>query len=104
MPAARAYPSAAGSAGLGHAHDDVGVDRRLLGQRLAHALAGAVDLAAVQHAVGSSEVHELEQAELGVDPLRGERPQRPDAGGVDDDHLARLDLADEVRADDVEGG
>ena len=25
-----------------------------------------------------------------------------DAVGVDDDHLARLDLADEVRADDVE--
>ena len=82
----------------------VGRERRLVGQQLAHALAGGVHRLAVEAAVGPGEVDELEQAQLGVDPLGGEGAQRAGAGGVDDHHLARVELADEVGAHDVEGG
>ena len=73
-------------------------------RQLAHALAGGVHRLAVEAAVGPGEVDELEQAQLGVDALGGEGRQRPGAGGVDDHHLARVELADEVGAHDVEGG
>ena len=65
-----------GHARLGHAHHHVGLDRRLLGELLAHADAGLVDAAAVEAAVGPGEVDELEQAERRVDALVGERPHR----------------------------
>ena len=42
----------------------------------------------------------LEDARLGVGRL--ERLERADAGAVDQQHLARLDIAQEGRADDVE--
>ncbi|MFA9564766.1 MAG: hypothetical protein ACERLM_08690, partial [Acidimicrobiales bacterium] len=58
---------------------------------------------AVELAVGSGEVHELEEAELGVDPVVGERMNRAEPGGVDDDHLAGRHLAYEARPHDVEG-
>ena len=103
MPLRRAKPSAAGTPGLGHAHHHVGLDRRLLGELLADVDAGLVHALAVEAGVGSGEVDELEQAELRVDPLVGEGLERPRAGGVDHDHLAGQELADEVGADDVEG-
>ena len=81
----------------------VGRERRLVGQLLAHALAGGVHRLPVEPAVGPGEVDELEQAQLGVDPLGVEGPQRPGAVGVDDDHLARLELPDEGGPHDVEG-
>ena len=87
---------------VGHAHDQVGGDRRLGGQQLAHPAAGAVDLVAVERGVGPGEVDELEDAELGVEPLDGKRPLRAHLLAVDDDHLAGLELADEGGADDVE--
>ena len=93
-----------GHAGLGHAHDHVGLDGRLLGELLADVDAGLVDALVVEPGVGAGEVDELEQAELGVDPLVGEGAQRPGPGGVDDDHLAGVELAHEVGADDVERG
>ena len=92
-----------GDARLGHAHDQVGLDRGLLGQLLAHPDPGPVHALAVQEGVGSGEVDELEQAELGVDLVLGEQPHRPVAAGVDDDHLAGVELAHEVGADHVEG-
>ena len=64
-----------GDARLGHAHHHVGLDRGLLGQLLAHADPGLVHAPAVEAGVGPGEVHELEQAELGVEPLGGERPE-----------------------------
>ena len=70
MPLARAKPSAAGMPLLGHAHDHVGVDRRLLGELLAHAHPGLVHVLAVERAVGSGEVDELEEAEVGLDRRR----------------------------------
>src|SRR5690606_6125164 len=67
-PAAVGEPLGGRDAGLGHAHDHVGLDRRLLGQLLAHADPSLVDAAGVQPAVGPGEVHELEQAQPGIDP------------------------------------
>ena len=55
-----------GDARLRHRHHHVGVDRRLAGQLLAHALARRVHAAAVEHRVGTREVDELEQAQLRV--------------------------------------
>ena len=79
-------------------------DRGLLGQQLAHPHPGAVQLLAVQPAVGPGQVHELEQAQLGVDRARPARAAtRRGPVGVDDQQLARLELAHEVGADDVEG-
>ena len=76
------------------------VDRRLAGERLAHALARRVHAVAVEARVGAGEVDELEEAQprvgLGVAVLA------PQARRVDHDHLAGLDVADVVRADDVE--
>ena len=93
-----------GHAGLGHAHHHVGLDRRLRCQLLAHAPSRSVDLAAVEQGVGPGEVHELDQAQGGRHALAREGAQRPHAGGVDHDHLARLDLALERGTDDVERG
>ncbi len=88
-----------GNPRLGDRHHHVGVDRRLARQLLAHALTSRVDALAVEHRVGTREVDELEQTELRVG--FGE-PGGVDARRVDHDHLARLDLAHEVGADDVE--
>ncbi len=99
-----------GDARLRHRHDHrlpaggIGRQRGLVGQRLAHVLAGGVDRLAVEAAVGPGEVDELEQAELGLDALVVEGADRAGAGGVDDDDLAGVELAHEVGADDVEAG
>ena len=102
MPDAQGEALGGGHARLGDAHHHVGVDGRLLGQLLAHAHPGLVDVLAVERGVGAGEVHELEQAQPGVDLAGGEGPHRAVAGGVDDDHLAGLELADELGADEVE--
>ena len=87
-------------AGVGNRHDDVGVDRRLaredaaeLGADLVHALAEHV-------AVGPREVDVLEHAVR--ERRRRERLQRAQAAVADDQHLARLDVADVGRADQIE--
>ncbi len=79
-------------------------DRALGGEQLAHAPAGAVDLVAVEHGVRPGEVDELEDAELGVEPLHREGLPRPHPAAVDHHHFAGLELADEGGADHVEGG
>jgi hypothetical protein len=55
----------------------------------------------VELRVGTREVDELEQAEL---RCRLRVADRTDAVGVDGHQLTRLDVAHEVRADDVERG
>ena len=60
--------------------------------------------APVELSVGACEVHELEQAEPRLDSLERERTHRPRPGRVDDDHLAGVELTDEVGTDDVERG
>ena len=88
--------------GVGHAHDQVGGNRSLRRQQLAHAASGTVDLVAVEGGVGTGEVHELEDAEAWVESLVREGPLGADLLTVDDDHLARVELPDEGRTDDVE--
>ena len=88
-----------GDAGLRHGHDHVGMDRSLAGELLAHALARRVHALAVQVGVGTREVDELEQAEL---RRRFGEVVRAQPGRVDGHHLARLDVAHVMRADDVE--
>ena len=101
---AASVPLRRGDPGLGHGHDHVGFDGGLLGQLLAHALAGGVHRLTVEPAVGAGEVDELEEAQPRVDALGRERVQRPGTGGVDHHHLAGLELAHEMGAHDVEGG
>ncbi len=66
----------------------------------AHRLPGLLDRATTENRVGAGEVDELEHAEA----RRGDRERLLEAGAVlvDDDHLARLDLTDELGADDVQ--
>ena len=93
-------PLRGGDPRLGHRHDHVGFRGRLAGECLAHALPRGVHALAVEGGVGPREVDELEQTQLRVSfrvaPFVD--PQR-----VDDDHLAGLDVAHEVRTHDVEG-
>ncbi len=89
-------------AGVGDRDDRVGVDRRLAGQRLAHPPPRLVEVATHEVRVRSGEVDELEDAEV---LLRlGEADRARAAGLAEDDHLARLDLAHDLGADDVQGG
>jgi hypothetical protein len=62
-----------------------------------------VDLVAVEAGVGPGEVDELEDAQLGVEPLGGEGPLGADLLAVDHHHLPGLQLADEGGPDHVEG-
>ena len=90
-----------GGRGVRHADDDVGVDGRLAGQLAAHVHAHRVQQLVADDAVGAGEVDVLEDAEgvaLLLDGLH-----RVEAVLVDDDRLAGLDLADERRAEVVEG-
>ncbi|GAB3995045.1 hypothetical protein GCM10029992_11220 [Glycomyces albus] len=86
---------------LGDADDQVGVDRVLLGESAADLDASGVDAAPGQFRVGTGQVDVFEQAALRLG--RGEAG-RAQPVLVDGDHLAGLDLADEVRADGVERG
>ena len=88
-------------AGVGDRQHEVGLDRRLLGEPLAHSHARAVHLDAGEARVGAGEIEELEDAERSV-LGRLERLDRVQPVLVRDDELARPDLALERRADEVE--
>ena len=85
----------------GHGDDEVGVHRVLRGEPAAHLDPGGVHGAAGDRGVGPGEVDVLEDAPRG---LRGREREGAQAGGVDGDQLAGLDLADDGGADDVERG
>ena len=89
-----------GHARIRHRHDHVGLDRAFPRQLHPDALARLIYSVAVQHRVGPGEVDVLEHAEPGG--LVAERADRAHAVVVDDDDLARLDVAHELGADDVE--
>ena len=72
----------------GIGHDDVGVDRRLAGEPLAHPHARAVQLAAAEPRVGPGEVDELEDAQAPA-PFGSSGLHGPQAVAVDDHQLAR---------------
>ena len=98
-PGRRRVAGSGRGCGLGHAHHQVRLDGRLLGEALAHLVAGLVHALAEELGVGPGEVDELEDAQR-----RGGRsePAGPESARVDDDQLAGLDLPDERRSDDVE--
>ena len=85
---------------IGHRHDDVGVGRRLARQFRPHRLAGVVDGSTMHDRIGPGEVDVFEDAGPRRLPRQGKEALRP--VGVDHDHLAVLDVADEFRADDIE--
>src|SRR6185312_6946713 len=85
---------------VGYGDYEVGVDRRLAREDLAHPPARALQGRAAHDRVGPREVDVLEDAERAACAFN--RDARRDAAAVDREHLARLDLAQEARADDVE--
>ena len=64
-------------AGIGHRHDEVGVDRAFAGEFDADALAHVVDVAALDRRIRAGEVDVFEDAEARV--LRLEREEALDA-------------------------
>ena len=74
MPEAFEKPIAAGVPAVGDADDEVGLDRRLVREPLAHADARAVHLDPAEPRVGPREVDVLEDAERV--PTRGNRLRR----------------------------
>ena len=101
MPRLLAVADGGGGAAVGDRADEVGLDRGLAGELDADAAAGLVDRLAADHAVGAGEVDLFEDAEARRARLEGEEALH--ALGGRDHHLAGLDLAHEVGADDVEG-
>ena len=90
-----------GDAGVGDGDDDVGGDVGLAGELAAHGVAGGLDAAAEDDAIGTREVNVLEDAARLLE--RGGVEARVNAFGADDDHLAGADVALVVGADEVEG-
>ena len=103
MPLARANPSAAGTPDSGTPMTRSASTGAWVGQQLAHAAAGLVDLAPVELGVGAGDVGELEDAQPRLHLLEPRDRQAAHAVAVDDDQLAGLDLAHEGGADDAEG-
>ena len=93
-----------GDARLGHAHHHVGLDRRLLGELLAHARRGPGGRSGRRAGCRAGRSRRTRTGTAwGRSGSAANGCSDADAGGVDDHHLAGLELADEVGADDVEG-
>src|SRR5215468_4105498 len=88
-------------AGIGHGHDYIGVRRAFPRQLFAHPVTALVDAAAEDYRIRAREIDMLEDAMC--DPLRLERVERLQAARIDYDDLSGFDVADVVRADQVEG-
>ena len=88
-------------AGVGHRHDDVGLDGVLARQVHPHEAAARVDGPAEHETVGAAEIDVLEDA-VGRLFLR-QREAGLDVVRVDHQHLARLDVADVAGVNEVEG-
>ena len=91
-----------GVAGVGHRDHEVGLDRRLAREDLAHPPARRPAATwPLEPRVGAREVDVLEDAERArARPSTTWRVSSPRS--VERDHLARLDVAQELGADDVE--
>ncbi len=88
--------------GVGHRDDDVGVDGVLAGQFLAETMAGVVNAQSVPAGVRAGEVDVLERAASLL--LRGgHRPVGARDLALEHDDLPRLDLADLVAPEGLEG-
>ena len=100
MPRGCGVADRRGHAGIGHRHDHVGVDGIFARQLRAHRLAHVIDRAAMDDGIGPGEIDIFEDA--GACRLRREGLVAVDALVRDHDDFAILDVADEMRADDVE--
>ena len=100
MPDAWLKPIAAGTPLSGTGTTIIRFDRRLAGKLGADVLAHLVNGFPVGDRVRPREIDMLEDAGPRLD--LGERPEGADAGAVDQDQLAGLDVAQESRADDVQ--
>src|SRR6185437_3700917 len=87
-------------AGIGHRNHDIGGDMAFARELGTDPLARLVDADPVHHAVGAREVDILEHAQPLAHCL--ERPAAMEAGAVDHDQLAGLDVTLEIGADNVE--
>ena len=87
-------------AGIRHRHDDIGINMALARQLHADILARLIDRLAFDIAVGPREIDVLEHAEA-LAPRR-EGPVAGHPLAIQHDDLARLHIAHEFRADDVE--
>ncbi len=89
-----------GCTAIRHWHDQIGLDRSFPRQLRADGLARLVNRFSLHEAVGAGEIDIFENAKtLG---FFCQRVRTLHALAVQDDHLARLDIAHEIRADDVE--
>jgi hypothetical protein len=84
-----------------HGHDDVSFRRMLNGEPLAHLVTRFVDGLTVDQGIGSREIDVLEDAHR----MRafGERVRCVQTFAIDNDHLARLNVAHIARFDEIEG-
>ena len=89
-----------GGAAVGDGADQIGLHRRLARQFHADLAAGFIDRTAAEDRIGAREIDVFEDAESAFG--RGERVGGGDGAVLDHHHLARLDLAHELRADDVQ--
>src|SRR5579864_8870721 len=90
-----------GNAGVGHGHDDIRFDGMLAGKQAAKHFAALVDGAAEDDAVRAREVDVLENALLMR--LGGSEMNGLDAALGDAHHFARLDFADVLGVEQIEG-
>src|SRR5689334_11441390 len=88
------------NAGVRYGNDDIRLDRCLARQFGADILAHFVNRGAFDDAVGPRKIDMLEDAWAGL--RRRKRPEAANAGLVDDDQLARLDIAQIACADHIE--
>ena len=100
MPDSARVADRRGHAGIGHGHDDVGVDRMLAGQQAAQRFAALVHRAAEDDAIGAREIDMLENAVL-MRLFRREA-DRFNAAARDAHHFAGLDFANVFGVDQIE--
>ena len=89
-----------GNAGVGHGHDDVGVDGMFAREQAAEAFAALVHRAAENQAIGPRKIDVLEDAVL--QRLFRREVERFDAAARDAHHFAGLDFAHVFGADQIE--
>ena len=86
--------------GIRHRHDNIGLNRKSARQFASHFGPDFADVHATEFAVRSREVDVLKHAECRL--LRLVREFRTDSALIDDQNLARFDVANEFRMNQIE--
>ena len=100
-PSGFGVPQRRRDAAVRHGDDEVGIDRLVLEEGAPHALSGVVDADSVERGIRSREVHILEDAHVPALRVGAKRAKAMQPGLVDEDHLAGIDVADELGADQL---